>query len=277
MPEAPTVDELMALGRNDEARRELELKLRETPSDRRSLVKLGDVLMAMQRHVEAVEIYQAAAKGLASDGFHDKAIAVLHKILKVSPNDPAATLGIEQLEEVKHLDAKRQVITRQLRKSADDAAHSLDSIRVSQLWKKLSKSPVVRKLDTRTLSRLFGQFTLLELPPQRELVARGDRRDEYFMVADGAVEVIRKRADGPPLVLRAYQPGDTFGEAALLEHAEWPAAHRAHGPTRLLRLDRSGLEALLPGLEDPRAFIDTLRIQRHDASLAAMLREESEA
>ncbi len=271
-----TVDELVALGRGDEARKELEAKLRDTPRDRRSLLKLADVLLSMQRTIDAVEIYEAAAKGLATDGFHDKAIAVLRKVLKVAPDHEGAILGIEQLEQAKRLEAKRHIVDLHMRKNSRAEGRNFDSLMLSQLWRNLSKCPLVRSLDTQSLSRLFAEFKLKELAPHGELVARKDDLEALFVVVDGKIEVIQKRADGPPIILRSYEAGDMFGENALLERRPWSAAHRAAVPTKLLCLDRDGLSAILPGLSDPREFLDTLRIQRHDSSLAAMLRQQGE-
>ncbi|MDH3404699.1 MAG: cyclic nucleotide-binding domain-containing protein [Acidobacteriota bacterium] len=271
-----TVDELLALGRGLEARILLEERLRSKPRDRRAQVKLGDVLLALERPSEALDMYESAAQSYAGDGFHDKAKALLQKMLKIAPQHEKAILGLEQLDRAKERERRRQIVVRHLRKVHQDDQDSLDAFRINQLWKNLSRSRVLEALDTSNLGRLFEQFRLRRLAPQDEIASRGDQLEELFLVAHGRVEVLQKRADGPPVVLRGYEPGDVFGESALLERRPWTAWHRAAGPTHLLCLDREGLAALLPGLRDPRSFLDALRIQRHDASLAAMVRTAGE-
>ncbi len=270
-----TVDELVSLGRLEDARQMLEERVKGSSRDRRSLVKLAEVLLALERKDESLELYEAAAKSYAADGFHDRGIAVLRKMLKIAPGHPRAAISIDQLEQAKRLEAKRAIVHRNLSRTTDTGARGFDSLQLAQSWRNLSKSPLVRNLETNLLGRLFAQLKPRDFDPQEEIVARKDELEELFVVAEGSVEVIEKRADGAPIVLRTYEAGDVFGESALLEHQPWAAAHRAQGSTRLLCLDRDGLTKLLPGLEDPRGFLDSLRTQGNDASLAEMVGQRS--
>ena len=197
---------------------------------------------------------------------------MLRKMLKIDPTHEKAIVGIEQLDRAKERERRRQIVVRHLRKVHRDDEDGLDAFRINQLWKKLSRSSVLEALDTRNLGRLFEHLRLRRLERETSIAERGDELEELYLVALGGVEVLQKRADGPPVVLKEYAPGDVFGEATLLEHRPWVAWHRTTQKTHLLCLDRDGLAALLPGLQDPRAFLDALRIQRHDASLAAMVR-----
>lgn len=222
-------------------------------------------------------MYEGAAKGYAADGFHDMASAVLHKWLKVAPADEKAILGLEQLDRAKERERRRTIVVNHLAASTGGSARSMDAFRVNQLWKRLSRSPVLEALDTRSLGRLFEHLELRLFEEGVQVVNRGDSLEELFLVAGGRIEAIEKRADGPPVVLRAYEAGDVFGEGALLEHRPWSAAHRTTESSQLLCLTHEALEAALPGMPDPRAFLDALRVQRHDASLAAMMRTGREA
>jgi len=273
---APTVDELLSLGKPEEAHQVLEHKLRSKPRDRRTQAKLGDVLLVLRRHSEALEMYESAAQGYASDGFHDKSRAILHKMLKIAPNHEKAVLGLEQLERAKERDRRRRIVMRHLQKSGEGSHGSMAAFQVNQLWKALSRSSVLETLDTASLGRLFEHLEMRLYDVGREIVRRGDTLEEMYILASGQVEVIEKRAAGKPVVLRSYDPGDVFGEGALLEHRAWQASHRAAKKARILCLDGDGLAAVLPGLSDPRAFLDVLRTQRHDASLAAMIRTVEE-
>jgi tetratricopeptide (TPR) repeat protein len=270
-----TVDDLVSLGRLEEARMELEHQLRSGPRHHHLKVKLADVLLAMRRPSEALEIYEGAAQGYAADGFHDKSRAVLHKMLKVAPNHEKAVLGLEQLERAKEREHRRQIVMRHL-SHAGEGDRAIDAFRINQFWKGLSRSSVLEALDIRSLSRLFESFELRRLPEGTQIADRGDSLQELFLVAGGGVEAIEKRADGPPVVLRTYESGDVFGEGSLLEHHPWVAVHRARDTCHALCLTRDGLAKALVGASDPRAFLDALRAQRHDASLTAMVRTARE-
>jgi hypothetical protein len=271
-----SVDDLVSLGRLEEARVELDRRLRDSPRHHATQVKLADVLLAMRRPSEALEIYEAAAQGFAGDGFHDKARAVLQKMLKIAPGHDKASLGLEQLERAKEREHRRLIVMRHL-SHAGEGDRAIDAFRINQLWKGLSRSKVLDALDIRSLSRLFESFELRRLAEGEEIAAPGELLQELFLLAGGQVEVIERRADGPPIVLRTYESGDVFGEAALLEHHPWSAVHRVRDACDALCLTRDGLAAALVGATDPRALLDALRVQRHDASLAAMLRTAREA
>jgi len=273
-----TVDELLTLGRPEEARSLLEEKLRTNMRDRRAQAKLGDVLLAMHLVSEALDMYEGAAQGYASDGFHDKAKALLHKMLKIAPNHEKAIVGLEQLDRAKERERRRQIVVRQLGRRGHSATGgpTLDVFRVNQLWKTLSRSSVLEALDTTSLGRLFEQFELREVAAGGQIAARGDRTEELYLVATGKVEAVEVKSGGSAVVLRTYEPGDVFGERSLLEHRPWCALYRAAGPCRLLCLSAERLAGVLPGLEDPRALLDALRKQRHDGTLAAMVRTGEE-
>lgn len=273
---APTVDELLTLGRAEEAHQILETKLRNKPHDRRTQAKLGDVLLVMRRPTEALEMYEAAAQGYAGDGFHDKSRALLQKILKIAPNHEKAILGLEQLERAKERDRRRQLVMRHLQKSGEGSQGAMAAFQINQLWKGLARSSVLEKLDIVSLGRLFASLKMRQFAGGAEIVGRGDLVEELYIVASGVVEVIEKRAEGKPVILRSYTAGDVFGEGALLEHRPWAASHRAGQRAQILCLDGSGLASALTGMSDPRTFLDCLRTQRHDASLAAMIRTVEE-
>jgi hypothetical protein len=217
-------------------------------------------------------MYEAAAQGYAGDGFHDKSRAVLQRILKIAPHHEKAILGLEQLDRAKERERRRKIVLRHLQAAGEGSMDSMAAFQVNQLWKRLSRSSVLEALDTKSLGRLFEHLKLEIVPHNFEVANRGDEREELFLVASGTVEVIEKRADGAPVVLRTYESGDVFGEGALLEHRRWEACHRAASECRLLCLDFESLASALTGLDDPRSILDALRTQRHDASLAAMIR-----
>ena len=51
------------------------------------------------------------------------------------------------------------------------------------------------------------------------MVRQGDFGDKLYVIQGGRVEVYRERPDQEPERLAVLEPGDYFGEAALLEEA----------------------------------------------------------
>ncbi len=76
--------------------------------------------------------------------------------------------------------------------------------------------------------------------PGERIIEQGDAGDAFYAVGSGQLEVIQ---DGERV--RTLQPGDHFGEIALLTDLPRIATVRTLTPTRIYRLERAGFDALL--------------------------------
>jgi CRP-like cAMP-binding protein len=85
-----------------------------------------------------------------------------------------------------------------------------------------------------------------ELAPGEVVFDEGEPGDELFVVQAGEIELTRRGLGGPRRVAR-LAPGDFFGEISAVEGAPRSARAAAVGPARVLRLDRTTLEALCVG------------------------------
>jgi trk system potassium uptake protein len=79
-----------------------------------------------------------------------------------------------------------------------------------------------------------------EFPAGRELTREGVAGDDFFVLLDGEVEVLR---DGQPVAQMAAD--DFFGEIALLGHSSRTATVRTTGPVRALVIPGRGFRAML--------------------------------
>ena len=71
----------------------------------------------------------------------------------------------------------------------------------------------------------------IALAPGQILFAQGEPGDRAYVVGDGRIEIVRRRADGGEEIVAVLGPGDYFGELAPLFGLRRSAGARAVGPT----------------------------------------------
>ena len=268
--QALDIDDLIVLERYEEAEARLKAKLKLTPNDLHSHVKLAEVYTAVNELAKAVDAYVYASQEYADDGFHEKAIALLAKAAKLAPLDPSLPQRVERLEQKKRLEHTRQAAVEglNLQRRAVGETRPMSLLDAQQLWLDLAESALVKRLPADQLRRLFGAMMTLRPTAGTVLAERGARQEELYVVVRGTVEAVFARPAGDT-VLRTFGGGDVFGESVLFEHRPWPARFRVAERAVLLRLDKGGLEQALLGNSDPRGLIDALREQRHDPAVNA--------
>jgi ATP-binding cassette subfamily B protein len=96
------------------------------------------------------------------------------------------------------------------------------------------------------LRRLIADsFVSMSVPFGSVIVREGEEADAFFVMAAGRARAVKTGADGEEVPLGIVQPGDTFGEFAILEGNTRSATVRASSEVEVLRLDRSIFQALL--------------------------------
>lgn len=267
-PDLP-VEDLIAMGRFEEAEQFLRHRLQRRPADLRSQTLLGDVLRATDRPESAESLYLTAADRYAEDGFHDRAIAVLGKLRRLNPEDTQLAERIARLNEAKRLGEKRAAAVRGLLKSRRGGAAELGgrAMQVERLWENLSESAFVRALDVEQTQRFFTHGRLARHDRGAMLRTTGEDRPEAILLLEGSVEVRYAAGRGRRRVLGELGVGDLFGEQALLERRPWPAEYVANEDLMGVFFDREALERTLAGNPNPRALLDALRSQSHDANV----------
>lgn len=83
----------------------------------------------------------------------------------------------------------------------------------------------------------------LEVPAGQFIFREGDPGDEMFIIEAGSIEILRSVRGSTPLAV--LEPGDFFGEMAVLEDQPRFASARAKEATRLLRVDRAAFAQLV--------------------------------
>lgn len=99
-----------------------------------------------------------------------------------------------------------------------------------------------RQLSPISVERLARAARPVEVEPGAVVLTQGEAAEEFFVVADGELAVSQ---DG--VEVRRLQPGDSFGEIALLQTGPRTATVTAVEPTRMLTLDRTAFVAAVTG------------------------------
>ncbi|MEO1020755.1 MAG: FAD-dependent oxidoreductase, partial [Pseudomonadota bacterium] len=92
------------------------------------------------------------------------------------------------------------------------------------------------------------------------LFERGDRGADFFLVLEGAVEIIDRNASGEPIVITTHGHHQFTGELDLFNQRTILVSGRTKGPSRLLRLNREQFRRMSSTEQDigetiMRAFI----------------------
>ena len=85
--------------------------------------------------------------------------------------------------------------------------------------------------------------SFVEIPAGQFIFREGDPGNEMYIIEVGSVEITRQVRGAQPLAV--LEPGDFFGEMAVLEDQPRFASARAKENSRLLRIDRSAFAELV--------------------------------
>lgn len=109
---------------------------------------------------------------------------------------------------------------------------------------------VLKAMDEAALARLAGVLEARDHADGESVFREGDPADGMYFIASGAVRVEKRTqaAGGPGAkTLAILEPGDYFGEMALLDRQPRSASAVASGPTRTLRLSTEAFSLLHGG------------------------------
>jgi CRP/FNR family cyclic AMP-dependent transcriptional regulator len=101
----------------------------------------------------------------------------------------------------------------------------------------------LRELSQEEKAALAEKIDLQPYSTGQLVFSYGDPGHALYIVRSGEVEIYVKNDQGEKIVLETSQPGDIFGEVALLDGGTRTAWVAALGDVELLRLDREHFEA----------------------------------
>jgi CRP-like cAMP-binding protein len=122
----------------------------------------------------------------------------------------------------------------------------------------LQRSPLFRGLAAAVLERIAGLATQRAYDRAEIVFRSGDAGDALFGVVTGRIRISTGNADGREIFLNIMEPGDTFGEIALLDGGTRTATATAIDASELVSIRRGPLFELLE--REPKVALELLRL-----------------
>ena len=87
------------------------------------------------------------------------------------------------------------------------------------------------------------------------IVRQGDPADSFYILSRGRARALKVKSDGEEIPLGVLKPGDSFGEAALLDGGIRNATVRCSTAVEVVRIDRNDFLELVQQVPDLRQYI----------------------
>ena len=122
----------------------------------------------------------------------------------------------------------------------------------------LQHSPLFRGLPGPSLERIVGLAAQRNFRAGEIIFSQGDPGDALYAVVAGRIRISAGTADGREISLNIMEPGDTFGEIALLDGGTRTATATATEPSELVSIRRDHFVALLE--REAKVALELLRL-----------------
>ena len=104
-------------------------------------------------------------------------------------------------------------------------------------------------LSSRAVTRHYRRHTVV--------IGQGDESDALYLVIDGRLKVYRSDEEGKEVILAFLDPGDSFGELALLDKAPRSASVETLEPSKLAVISQGDFRAFLS--DHPQVAINLIQ------------------
>lgn len=108
---------------------------------------------------------------------------------------------------------------------------------------------------------LRGAIATINLAPGQTLFAQGDNTFALFVVETGRLQLVRYTSDGKTITFEVARPGESVGEAALLEES-YPCTAVAEVPSRIIVYPKDPLRSALRDYPDLAADLMTMLVKK---------------
>lgn len=113
-------------------------------------------------------------------------------------------------------------------------------------------------LSDGSLGMIARYCRLVEYPRNEILFLEGDKGNNFYYLASGAVKIYKTSPSGQETVLRIQSPGSIFGEVILFERNEYPVSAVSLAQSLVVHIPREHFLKLLAEERFRNEFISTL-------------------
>lgn len=136
----------------------------------------------------------------------------------------------------------------------------------------LAEIPILAGLDSSGLARVSASLRYRRYGAGQTIIKIGEPGEEFFILADGRAQVVVGGAGTPEQIVDVLNPGDSFGEIALVENVRRTATIRALTPCKTLILHREAFDQVFPDGSEERqrltAFIRQVKLVLESEALS---------
>ena len=122
----------------------------------------------------------------------------------------------------------------------------------------LENSPYFRGLSPSSRESLAAACGLETVDRRDYVFFEGEKGQAVFLLASGAVQLVKSAEDGREVVIKTVQPGELFAEVVLFERDAYPVSAVAVKKSSVYRLPRNRFRALLDSASFRDDFIAVL-------------------
>lgn len=122
----------------------------------------------------------------------------------------------------------------------------------------LHEIPILADLSEGELQNLTQALKYRRFTAGQGIITRGEDGQEFYILADGQAQVVLGGGGEPEEVVDVLNPGDSFGEIALIEKGKRTATIRALSACSTFVLSRHAFDHLFPEGSDARTRLTTM-------------------
>jgi cAMP-dependent protein kinase regulator len=183
-----------------------------------------------EENSDSASVSSSESSSEEEDDFHEEEELKFKKRLEQKRNEKKMRTSVSA-EVYGNFNKKENFKPRFIKKTPDQ---------IIRIKNKVLSSFLFSSLDKKDLDIVIGAMDERKLKPNEIAIQQGDDGDVLYIVETGELECSKHfTKDGPEVFLKMYEPGDSFGELALLYNAPRAATIKAKTDCILWALDRA--------------------------------------
>ncbi|MGA7979441.1 MAG: cation:proton antiporter [Chromatiaceae bacterium] len=151
------------------------------------------------------------------------------------------------------------IIRRQIDKAQEHVPSLTRPVPEAEIGRRIAELPLLRGLSASSLARIAERAAVVGYLLGDTIIGQDERGDALYVLVRGRATVSRRGQGAAETVVAHLEPGDFFGEIALLEDQVRTATVRASQPCILVRITRGDMLELAASYRDIAARLEAMR------------------